>query len=287
MKLSIVFALCAATSVSAGDGGIRKRDLASAGGSISVPTCFSEVSSVHVFGKGSVDMKNLQVGDRIFTGETYQPVYAFAHRDTTTETDFVQIQMDQRNTLEATGGHLVYVDGKSGPVRVDSIEVGDVLQGAVVTKIGSVQRAGLYAPLTLDGKLIVDGAKASNYVSLEQVDGHALLRHNIQFFSHLGISPFRLLCTGVSSNICESYNDDGIPTVLSSIHQTFDWIMGLPVIFQALAIAIYLVIAAMAWTMECLLLKSGACFVLLAGTGAFATTKAMGIRIQADKIKTV
>jgi len=41
---------------------------------------------------------------------------------------------------KATGAHLVFVDGTSVPLRADAVQVSDILEGNVVTKIGVVTK---------------------------------------------------------------------------------------------------------------------------------------------------
>lgn len=283
MKLSLVIALFASFA-SAEEGNIRKRELQSAGGSVRVRLCFSEESSVQVFGSGSMSIKDLQIGDRIFNGETYEPVYAFGHLNADDSADFVQIKTALGNTLEATGAHLVFVDGKSDAVRADAVQVGDALQGATVTEISSVNRKGLYAPLTPSGKLVVDGVTASNYVALESMENDAIFQGNLHAFAHVGISPFRLLCTKVSSKMCEYHNEEGIPVILDGMHQAFELMVGLSPVFKLVVLALYLTVAAAAWTMECILMAPVVASLVALG---FVATKTMGVQIKADKIKSV
>ena len=287
MKLAIIFSLFFAATATAEEAGLRKRELA--GGSISGSApCFSKDASVQVFGKGAVTMEHLQVGDRVFTGDSYETVYSFAHLDKTREDEFIQIQTDAGNSLEATSGHFVFVDGKAAPVRVDSVQVGDALEGAIVTKIGSVQKMGVYAPLTMDGKIVVDGVKASNYVSLHQIDADSIIGRNLHTFSHVGIAPFRLLCTRVSTAACESYNEeDGIPHALVSMHQFFDWFMNLPSFFQALMLVAYLAVASVTWMVELALNPALVPALVIAGVGLVATGRAFGVSVQTNKAKTV
>merc|ERR1711897_101496 len=115
-------------------------------------SCFSGDMEVVVQGKGPVPMEALQVGDyvKIGNGEAYEQVYAFGHRVPERYTEFVQIHTNKGAPLEMTGEHLVFVDGKTNPVRADSIEVWDVLKAedkhAVVEKIEFVTRNGIYNP---------------------------------------------------------------------------------------------------------------------------------------------
>jgi Hint module len=107
--------------------------------------CFSEVATVQVEGKGPVAMKDLQLGEKVLTAShDYEPVYAFGHRHLTQAAKFIQFN----DALEITGAHLVFVEGKVNPVRADSVKVGDFLQGGEVKSIKTIQRAGVYTPLT-------------------------------------------------------------------------------------------------------------------------------------------
>ena len=96
-------------------------------------------------------MKNLQVGDYVLTRTgNYQPVYAFAHWDSSRYTEYLQIHTSRLNhrddenshiimnhhnitmvssPLELTQDHLVYIQGEDKPVPAGAVKVGDILQG--------------------------------------------------------------------------------------------------------------------------------------------------------------
>merc|ERR1719463_264714 len=100
-------------------------------------------------------MEALQVGDyvKIGHGESYEQVYAFAHRVPDRVADFVKLHTNAGSPLEMTSEHLVFVNGKTNPVRAGSIKVGDILHAegnnnAVVNKIEVVTKRGIYNPLT-------------------------------------------------------------------------------------------------------------------------------------------
>jgi hypothetical protein len=61
--------------------------------------------------------------------DTFEPLYAFGHLDNGHQAIFLKITMVS-NALEVTGAHLVYLAGKTSPVRAGSITVGDQLQAA-------------------------------------------------------------------------------------------------------------------------------------------------------------
>ena len=189
----------------------------SGGGSSSGVSCFSGNAHVQVRDGGPTAMQELRVGDFVLTGkQTYERVYSFAHLNKERPTAFVKIHTaGDRHPLELTGDHLLFVDGKSHPRRADSIQVGDALQGqdgpAHVSKVSRVRRTGIYAPLTKDGTIVVDGIVASCYADILGGSTKRALVMTQQSYIHRALSPFRLLCS-VSGDLCnKSYNDDGMP----------------------------------------------------------------------------
>ena len=186
-------------------------------------TCFSGSATVKVEAKGEVVMKDLQLGDKVYTGSEYDLVYAFAHRDMDARVDFLQIYTRGLvgQPLQVSGNHMMYIHGKSNPVRAVDIEVGDTLQdgvgnGSVVTKIETVKSKGLYAPLTASGKLLVDGLVASSYVAVlgtgrefVELAGVTLpITHSAA--GHTFSTPLRMMCMSVSPKICEWQSEGGM-----------------------------------------------------------------------------
>jgi Hint module len=189
--------------------------------------CFSATANLFVRGKGLVAMQDAKVGDMVRTipDDNFEPLYAFGHRDKEQEATFLKITMDS-NSLEVTGAHLVYLAGKTRPVRADSIKVGDQLQAAngshtVVKEIGSVVTAGLYAPLVPTGRLWVDGVLASSYIALQEEDNeyfstlNGLLKIPHDVIAHLYLSPFRVVCMGMTDKPCHVMNSNGIPLYIA------------------------------------------------------------------------
>ena len=196
-----------------------------------ITLCFSGDTTVNVDGKGWTPMQQLSVGDSILTGKNnqYETVYGFAHYQPKKTAAFLVIQGDDDVELEVTAEHLVYLKGKTNPVRADSIQMGDVLtpSGATVINIGTVTKTGLYTPLTPDGTLLVNGGgiKASSYAAVAQ--------HNAEFsefqdgtkfmaqatFIHLVLSPYRMFCHITSmmgdAKACDAYGEDGLPSYVS------------------------------------------------------------------------
>ncbi|CAB9504313.1 Extracellular metalloprotease [Seminavis robusta] len=189
---------------------------------------------------------DIELGDKILTASgVYRPVYAFAHRDTTTPATFLRIhttisdsQAQEANTpLEVTPLHLIYLDNQDAPVTAESIQVGDTIQMMTMTKtddsgihksslavvrhIETIERQGLYAPMTSDGTLVVDGVVSSCYVSLQPHGGNAQLVEmkwgtTWSFLSHHAMAHTvttvpRLVCMGgLYPNWCRTYTDRGV-----------------------------------------------------------------------------
>ena len=206
-------------------------------------TCFSGESTVQVLGQGAVQMKDLQVGDLVMTGSPghfkYQPVYAFGHLNKAVLADFYAIKTDSNNVpLEMTGEHLVYLAKKHNPVRADSLQVGDVLLSinghTTITSIEMVTKCGLYNPLVADGRLVVNDIAASTYIALQgtnQEHYHVIVggeyKVNLmshQSFVHLYLAPFRMFCMGVSSQVCQALDREGIPYYISAGMNLVHWI---------------------------------------------------------------
>lgn len=216
--------------------------------------CFSEESTVDVLTKGRVSMKDVEVFDMVSTGKSaqgetiYQQVYALAHYDTETSSDFLQVSTttstynDNHHPLEITTEHLVFLEGMRHPVKAGSIQVGDILRtadqaNATVTNVARVRRQGLYVPLTPDGVLLVDGILASNYVALQtqtstesvKVGGVRLPFLPQALVFHMTLSPLRGWCMHFSSpshdwwNICHAMNEQGYHPFVGKAIQLLHW----------------------------------------------------------------
>jgi hypothetical protein len=237
--------------------------------------CFSERNSVQVDGRGSVSMKDLQVGDLVLTGHNqYEPIYAFAHLDPERSTDFLQIRVDGGAKLEVSNEHMIFMKDMDVPVRADAIRVGDQLEGEAssktVRRVKNVKRDGIYAPLTPSGTIVVNGVVASAYVSLKNATTYREnLREGIhivvsqQRYVHMGLSPFRMLCMGVSSSICNAKNDDGMPYFVAFAVGLNRWADRQNIIIQHLALALTVVISGICMIFETVFGASWAPFVML------------------------
>jgi hypothetical protein len=209
--------------------------------------CFSKDATAEVEGTGPVAMEDLQVGDRVLTGSgKYQPIYSFGHYSEDRAADFLQIYTQgNKQPLEMSGNHLLFKEGEA--VRADSVKVGDVLSNGQVTKIGSQFKQGLYMPLTEEGTIVVNGVVASSYVSITEEAPSAVKTSkaflgNEQNLLHWWLSPYRMMCLGVSSSFCNgSFTEQGILNYLNMGQELakfadnqpsfVQYLMGLPLVF--------------------------------------------------------
>merc|ERR1711862_134642 len=152
--------------------------------------CFSAFNNVEVRGKGMVSMDMVQVGDNVRSGkDAFSRVISLAHLDHETEADYLQIHADGlENPLEISHVHMVFVQNKA--VRAAEVKVGDMLGENKVSEIKTVKRAGLYAPITEAGELMVNGVRASSYVSY--MDYVPLDQH---MMTHMFYAPQRMICS--------------------------------------------------------------------------------------------
>lgn len=189
--------------------------------------CFSGDTTVQIFGQDEpILMKHLQVGDQILIGDNkYESVYAFAHKDDETLGSYLAISTDSANNkipLEIAADHLLFVQGHKYPIRADQISIGDELISETkqespikVTDIQLISKSGVYNPLTPSGTIVVNGLKASTYLGLQRLAPSYVeileyigLSHHMM--NHLWFSPLRVICTGITPNVCEQYTKDGI-----------------------------------------------------------------------------
>ncbi|CAB9501486.1 expressed unknown protein [Seminavis robusta] len=119
----------------------------------------------------------------------------------------------------------------SATATVDVLGKGNVeMQDlSLVSKIGTVEKPGIYAPQTPGGRLLVSGALASAYPALQ--DTHAeeltlmgiatgLSHHDI---THMGAAVPRVLCGGISSTFCTQYNANGMAYIFGIGYDYLMW----------------------------------------------------------------
>jgi len=159
-----------AVGATAPTGGDEARDEARA--------CFPADAAVEVASGATVPMRSLAVGDvvRVAAGDgpaAFSPVYTFSHRQPGGAHPVVSVATAAGPVLTASGGHLV-PSARRGLVAAAALAAGDAVDVVVngtavcstVTAVsGGGRRAGLYAPHTLAGTVVVDGVVASCYTT--------------------------------------------------------------------------------------------------------------------------
>lgn len=163
--------------------------------------CFSEDAPVNVTGKGMVQMKDLQVGDEVeaMTSAgllTHSTIQFFLHRDPEQIAEFRCFCTDDGRELLLTAEHqLGVVDDDDGVLFTFAADVLEGMQLVVPTedrsqlvRIVSIQRrtfAGIYAPCTGEGTIVVAGLGCSCYALVQHEDAHkslAVLRRPLAQF---------------------------------------------------------------------------------------------------------
>lgn len=208
--------------------------------------CFSGEMVVDVKGKGSTKMSRLQLGDEVLVSSSgavvsfYEAVYSFGHRHESIVADYLQLLPSK---LELSPDHMVFVlQGSSSnkdcvaSIPASMVKVGDILSGGdrrPVSAIRHVKRKGAYAPFTASGTLIVNGARASSFVSLQEgtpffMVGSWKTPLTWQWLAHTFEAPHRVACQYSLTYWCyanESYTPDGISTWVAKPLELTQWFL--------------------------------------------------------------
>ena len=212
-------------------------------------------------------MTDLVPGDKVLTANGYQTLYSMVHqKDDTKSAEFFQIYTDKspKQPLEITGDHMIVVTDKIHPVPASAIRPGDVLEstnwpneGMKVTDVKKVHRSGLYAPMTADGTVVVDGVVASCYVAIKgnqgeylELDGGVSTGLSQHLLSHLFLSPVRMVCIGISMNICQAYDDDGLAYFAKLGFGMADFLYAQPLPIQISLLAVFLLVCGALFAVE-------------------------------------
>jgi hypothetical protein len=212
--------------------------------------CFSGANIVEVQDKGFATLDSIKIGDCVKTGVThdghaeFSRVISSMHVDHHAEVKYRQIFTSFSPTmpLEISDDHFLYLhDDKVVSAR--DVQVGDILKGdgtsgTVVTYIQNIQRQGLYAPATENGKIWVSGVTASSYISLINEE---IVSPNWQaMLSHVALAPLRLACTMGNFSLCqrESHSVDGYSTNLSLLIVFGQYFMALMTSMQLLTLVV-------------------------------------------------
>lgn len=163
--------------------------------------CFPAISRVTLESGLNITMRQLNIGDRVWTlgtnGETIlSEVIAFLHKEIKTVAHFYNLKTDRGNVVRLSPQHLIFRKTNTSlpisAVFASEINVGDLLYTSngnissfrAVSQITMTIETGVYAPLTRQGTLLVDGALVSCYAHWPSHD-----------IAHLVMSPLRAVNT--------------------------------------------------------------------------------------------
>ncbi|PXF40238.1 Protein hedgehog [Gracilariopsis chorda] len=135
------------------------------------PACFPASSHVQLEDGRNIALTELKTSHRVHVGHGhFSDVFFFSHRshDAKVLHNFVQIRTVRDDVLTVSAGHYLYVNGRM--VAANRVKANDTLTRAdgsdvLVDHVGRVKRAGLFAPHTLHGDIVVDGVLVSTYTT--------------------------------------------------------------------------------------------------------------------------
>ena len=186
-------------------------------------SCFPADGRVTLETGNSIQVSALHPGDRIlamsFSGApVYSEFISFLHMDSTQVATFLAIHTDT-HTVQISQKHLLYIQDKTNTKDfydfAKNVKVGQYLLTAAiegsfvasrVNKVESFVDAGVYAPLTAEGTVVVDGVVASCYAEVQS--------HNM---AHMAIWPYRMWKQYVDS---ATYTTQDMPIYVKFL-QTF------------------------------------------------------------------
>lgn len=162
--------------------------------------CFSGATRVRREDGSLIMMRDVRVGDRLLVAEsTYSPVLAFlVRRQNALPIDYLQIFTDG-STLEITPTHLILMRRQNDPnpphyLQAAKLSPGDsvfISDGDTAGKIkevkvirihGPIKLTDAYAPLTMEGTLIVNDMLVSCYAEYEHQSFVHFLMFPIRFW---------------------------------------------------------------------------------------------------------
>jgi hypothetical protein len=199
--------------------------------------CFPGQSKVSVKdSRGMVAMQDLKLGDHVLVEQNkYEPIYSFGHFDPHVSAQYLQLRTPSTE-LEISKDHMVFVDntGAIGAIPASAVKVGDkvvMASGSVeaVVDIKSVVRKGAFAPFTPSGTVVVNGVKASSFVSFQEsssvlVIGGVSTGLSYQWLAHTFELPHRVWCSYVGDCTTETYVE-GVSVWVSSGHKFALWFL--------------------------------------------------------------
>lgn len=190
--------------------------------------CFPSSAAVLLAdGKSTKPMQHLEIGDRVMTSAGADIVYAFLDRSPMRSMPFVEIT-HEAGTLRLSPKHLVFVAGaefngssaaSGGKFLVASaVRPGDRvaayagagLTASKVLGIAHTVAAGVYAPATMQGDLVIDGTLVSCYANVHD-----------QAWAHFGLAPLRALYRLSPTLAATFHQENGMNTYAAAMRAAF------------------------------------------------------------------
>lgn len=205
--------------------------------------CFPGSSTVTLQDGTKKAVKDLQAGDRVLAADDNgQPIYTdfimFIDQDSTTRRLFYVIETDAGQRITLTAAHLLFVGhGNSTEEegqRMSAVFASHVQPGQKVFVFDAERRAGLvpvtvkriytqthegsFAPVTVQGTVVVDQILASCYAVIEDHD-----------LAHWALAPVRLAhwvsSLLFSSESAASAQNDGVHWYSKILYQLGTWLL--------------------------------------------------------------
>jgi hypothetical protein len=246
--------------------------------------CFSGSTTVHIMGRGTVELKHVRIGDMVQIGSNqFEPIYSFGHYfPGGFSCDFIEMHTTSASSqivskLEISRDHLLFT-AQGGVVPASHIKVGDRLlylgvEGDVyvtVTRIKPTSHvdSGFFAPFTPSGKILVNGGiQASSFISFENKASLRILgiEFSYHWLAHMFEFPHRAICHYLGQCFQERYSEDGVSTWVSVPLAVAQWLSNLDDSSVAKQLILGLILSAffIFATLEFLVFRHGA--VVVAG----------------------
>jgi len=209
-------------------------------------SCFSGDSLVEVKDAGFVAMRDIQIGDLVRTDTTsnsgkFEPIYSFGHyAPDLKDANMLRIHAADPNdpsttaSIEISPDHLMAIKGQ-GYVPASTVKVGDTVihftedggrndVSKRVIDIEDIKAAGVFAPFTPSGTIIVNGFLASCFITLQPGQSHLFSIASFHSLAHAFELPHRLVCYYLSSCSDESYNTAGISSWVAKPLELVRWL---------------------------------------------------------------
>lgn len=233
-----------------------------------ISACFPGDSLLTVFGKGSVPLADVTIGDEVLVGNgKYESIYTFGHYSPAGRAMFLEITT-KKLTLRLSRDHMVYTSYNHA-VPASILRVGDQLldlhgnQSPILSIDSVMSKAGVFAPFTASGSIIVNGILASNYVAFQGSEYLKIGRSNIdtpfsyQWIAHAFNSVHRLVAmTGMMTS--ETYTEDGVSHWVNMPHNIFSWVIDHHsdnVVLSTVVIAVALLLISLARVVELIVMS--------------------------------